>query len=478
MAIESRQGKGECQQMKKRKSFWDQLVLLGRVRGERPAHQYRILYSQILLEVVNLLAICYYGAIFYFATQMAGDYGMSHILLEHLETIPLAPLSAFEGAILCYLLLLYVIYYRKRRPHTYSIYSWGTILELILMFAILYFLQFSYNGIVLLVFVDILYGSKELRKEGNQKIWAIFAVLSLLSFFLTNGESVSSFIHLSEIDAYIHVYPKSSQTLLLFGRHLLSSLNLFAFMSCLLFYILSAVKEKHDIERELQMAAQANRDLESYLALSEKIAEDRERKRIAREIHDTLGHALTGISAGIDAVMVLMDRDNGLAKQQLGKISRAVREGIQDVRRSLAKMRPGALENTTLEDAIKHICEEYQALSHLQIHLDYQWGPVDFEVVKEDALFRIIQEAITNSVRHGHGKNLWIHCDLDEDYHLRMVDDGVGFDKLKKGYGLKQMQERVMAFGGHIHFSGDQGFVTDIRLPKGQVISTEEIGEE
>ena len=65
---------------------------------------------------------------------------------------------------------------------------------------------------------------------------------------------------------------------------------------------------------------------------------------IAREIHDTIGHALTGISAGIDAVTVLIDLDPEHAKKQLSSVSNVVREGIVDVRRSLNKMRPGALE--------------------------------------------------------------------------------------------------------------------------------------
>ena len=103
------------------------------------------------------------------------------------------------------------------------------------------------------------------------------------------------------------------------------------------FYILSAITERHRIEEELRMASQANRELNSYLALSEKIAEDRERKRIAREIHDTLGHALTGISAGIDAVKVLVDIDTNRAKEQLNNVSVVVRDGIRDVRGSLNK---------------------------------------------------------------------------------------------------------------------------------------------
>lgn len=148
-------------------------------------------------------------------------------------------------------------------------------------------------------------------------------------------------------------------------------------MISLLFYILSAITERHRIEEELRMAFQANRELNSYLALSEKIAEDRERKRIAREIHDTLGHALTGISAGIDAVKVLVDIDTNRAKEQLNNVSVVVRDGIRDVRGSLNKMRPGALENNTLKEALIKIIREYEAISNLEIHLLYKWDNID-----------------------------------------------------------------------------------------------------
>ena len=71
------------------------------------------------------------------------------------------------------------------------------------------------------------------------------------------------------------------------------------------------------------MVSKVNTELNNYMALSEKIAEDRERKRIAREIHDTLGHALTGISAGLDAVGVLIDIDPNRAKEQVKKCIRS-----------------------------------------------------------------------------------------------------------------------------------------------------------
>ena len=202
------------------------------------------------------------------------------------------------------------------------------------------------------------------------------------------------------------------------------------------------------------------------MALSEKIAEDRERKRIAREIHDTLGHALTGISAGIDAVGVLIDIDPGRAKTQLQSVSTVVRDGIKDVRGSLNKLRPGALEDHTLRDAVLKLVHEYQAISHLQVDLTYDWDEVDLDVMVEDTVFRVIQESMTNSVRHGHANYMKISFLVEDAYVMILQDNGVGFDQLQVGYGLKQMRERVSILGGRIEFANQNGFYTRIELPK------------
>ena len=104
-----------------------------------------------------------------------------------------------------------------------------------------------------------------------------------------------------------------------FLKNSLYALNMVLFIISLLFYIMNVLAENHEVEEELAMVSKVNTELNNYMALSEKIAEDRERKRIAREIHDTLGHALTGISAGLDAVGVLIDINPSRAKEQVKK---------------------------------------------------------------------------------------------------------------------------------------------------------------
>lgn len=428
--------------------------------------QKSIFYSKIALMVINLVAIVYNASIYLFATNYVAAKGFSHSLLERLDAIPGSPSLIFWVSISLYGSLLLVMYYRERHPNQLSVYDKATIIEILLMLVIFSVLHSSYNGLILLVFADIFYGSKEFNSSKDKKYWFSFIILSFSMLLLSNYDLMSLFIKLPSLDTYIRFYPESVRLLLLFGKNFLYSLNIVVFMISLLFYILSAITERHRIEEELRMTSQANRELNSYLALSEKIAEDRERKRIAREIHDTLGHALTGISAGIDAVKVLVDIDTNRAKEQLNNVSVVVRDGIRDVRGSLNKMRPGALENNTLKEALIKIIREYEAISNLEIHLRYEWDNIDLDIAKEDIVFRVIQESITNSVRHGHAKTIWIELLEEESYVMTIQDDGVGFDELHYGYGLKQMQERLMIIGGSVRFENRDGFYTHIEIPK------------
>ena len=429
--------------------------------------QKSIFYSKIALMIINLVAIVYNASIYLFATNYVAAKGFSHSLLERLDAIPGSPSLIFWVSISLYACLLLVMYYRERHPNQLSVYDKVTIIEILLMLVIFSVLHSSYNGLILLVFADIFYGSKEFNSSKDKKYWFSFIILSFGMLLLSNYDLMSLFIKLPSLDTYIRFYPESVRLLLLFGKNFLYSLNIVVFMISLLFYILSAITERHRIEEELRMASQANRELNSYLALSEKIAEDRERKRIAREIHDTLGHALTGISAGIDAVKVLVDIDTNRAKEQLNNVSVVVRDGIRDVRGSLNKMRPGALENNTLREALIKIIREYEAISNLEIHLRYEWDNIDLDIAKEDIVFRVIQESITNSVRHGHAKTIWIELlEEEEAYVMTIQDDGIGFDELHYGYGLKQMQERLMIIGGSVRFENRDGFYTYIEIPK------------
>ena len=163
----------------------------------------------------------------------------------------------------------------------------------------------------------------------------------------------------------------------------------------------------------------------------------------------------------------LIDIDPQKSKEQLLVISNVVRESIKDVRRSLYKLRPGALDQRTLKDGLIKMIEEFQSVSHLNVDLYYEWENVDFENTKEDIIFRIIQETMTNALRHGHASHIEIHLfDEEEKYMIIMQDNGSGCKEIHYGYGLKQMHERVAILNGTIHFYSEEGFRTVVEIPK------------
>jgi signal transduction histidine kinase len=246
----------------------------------------------------------------------------------------------------------------------------------------------------------------------------------------------------------------------------LSSLNLLLFIFSVVAYVADEQLRIDNISKELEMVNYVNAELEDYVAITEKIGEDKERKRLAREIHDTLGHALTGIAAGVDACIALIDINPAATKKQLEVVAKVVRQGIGDVRASLNKLRPGALEQNGFKVAMENMIQEFMDVSTMKIHFDYQLQDFDFDNTKEDILFRIVQECITNALRHGLAKEVWISMYADgASVILSVRDNGKGCSQIHMGYGLKQMSERVGMLGGKIFFNGDEGFLTIVNIP-------------
>ena len=123
----------------------------------------------------------------------------------------------------------------------------------------------------------------------------------------------------------------------------------------MIIYMRSQIKEKERVTILNQQLAEANaqlsemnNQLKDYAAMQKQMGEIEERNRIAREIHDTLGHTMTGLSAGIDACIALIDYSVDETKKQLNIISGVARQGLKDVRRSMKKLRPDTLERESL----------------------------------------------------------------------------------------------------------------------------------
>lgn len=409
----------------------------------------------------NFFLITCYAMIFMFSTNYIIANNLSRDFLSSLNYIPENPgLIFFETLILfsCVIVLMNFFDYRvKEYPFENLLFL---SIETILGFFIMKSLYFSYNGIIYLIFCDALFRFKE-----NKYVKWLTIPLSLL-LIISNYDFFNTLFPLVNADAYFEVYTSTTRGLLQVGINFLDIINLLFFILFLMIYIANEVQENERMTQELIMVHQVNHELENYAAVSEKIAEDKERKRLAREIHDTLGHALTGIAAGVDACIAMIDINPEATKKQLMVISKVVRQGIVDVRNSLNKLRPGALEQHGFKGAIENMIEEFTSVSDLTISLDYRLDKVDFENTKEDILFRVIQESVTNAVRHGDATHIDISLYIeDNSLYLKIQDNGQGCEEIHYGFGLKQMKERLGMINGKVAYDGHHGFLTIVTIP-------------
>ena len=250
-------------------------------------------------------------------------------------------------------------------------------------------------------------------------------------------------------------------------------MNTLVFIIYAIVLILTEVKEKERIlglNERLNTAIQelktANQKLEEYAKESEKAAETRERNRLAREIHDTLGHSLTGIITGIDACVMLVDIAPEATKEQLKAIANVARQGVKDVRRSVKALRPDALETLDLKHALIRMMEETKHSTGVEICYEITSRLKHFDKDEEDIIYRIVQESITNAIRHGKADRVEVRISRSFNMlNIHIRDNGIGCVNIQKGFGLHHMEERLGMLHGSLAYHGDDGFTVDAEIP-------------
>lgn len=418
---------------------------------------------------LNFFTVLFIGAQFLFITQYIVRNQQSYQLLIQLPKAPSAPNTVFWQCVASSILLVILIKFHQyfhlnsRNIHLFFVF------EFLAALLIFYAVRMNYNGIFLMVFVDFFLTSRNLNRRSRFGFWLIVGILLILIFSFSIFSFIGTIFKMPNLTDYCYFLPSYFSNILIFCNNFLYSINLILFIWIAIGYSFYVSNREHKIQNELSLMSKTNRELKSYAAVSEKIAQDRERKRIARDIHDTVGHALTGIAAGIDAVMVLIDIDPEAAKKQLQKVSVAVKDGLQDIRRTLNQMRPDALKDYTLETSLKKMLKEYSDLSKMQIDFSYNWGKAEFEKTTEMVIFRVIEEAVTNALRHGHATKVKISCDLtSSSYRMTISNNGSITKKVKMGYGLTQMKERLAVINGKIKIEGSPVFTIIVDIPRGE----------
>lgn len=260
-------------------------------------------------------------------------------------------------------------------------------------------------------------------------------------------------------------------------------------------FIFVFVVQRHQMERQRAEALvarieEAQRELRAHAAEAEELAIARERNRMAREIHDTLGHYLTILAVQLETALKLEERADGRLRGELMEARRVTAECLAEVRRSVAALRPADLAATSLPEALRRLVAEAGALlPGTEIALDIEGPTPELAPELRVALYRCAQEALTNVRKHAAASNTLVRLRVDANearasgagrwVELLVLDNGRGARSNMEdgglgggatpppGFGLLGMGERIALLGGEVRSGPEpgKGWRVETRIP-------------
>lgn len=252
------------------------------------------------------------------------------------------------------------------------------------------------------------------------------------------------------------------------GIHLLLSI---IFMRTVLYIVVGyMITRLVAAQREQRQAlAEANTQLAHYAATLEQLSISRERNRLARELHDTLAHTLSGLAVQLEAVDAAWEIGPDAAHTLLEQSLSATRNGLTETRRALQALRASPLEALGLSLAIRTLAESLATRTGLTLDLGVPDELDNLSPPVEQCIYRIAQESLANVDRHANARRFSVRLEQANRHLILIVaDDGQGFapDKVnpENHLGLKGMKERAEVIGGNMTIESEPGKGTTISL--------------
>jgi len=425
--------------------------------------------------LINFLVILFLTFITYKTIELICWNSSAREFLEKIKYVPMVPWMVIVCSLLLLLVLLGSILVREHMPRECQVgFYFFSIVDLVICIAVMFFLNLSYKGILFLAIANIL-----IYIEGTRRKYS-FIFIVILTYIFFDYDIFSIKMNMFSFNDYIQYYT-STQRLYIFGiRNVLFSLNEMTFIAFMIFTIQGQIDENTKIKelyaRLFQTAEElkvVNVQLQDYSKKSEQMTKTRERNRLAREIHDTIGHTLTGIATGLDACAELIDHDLEKTKAQILKIADLAKKGLLEVRRSVSELRPDALERFTLLAALQNLTDDINECTNTRVILNIQGDELKLNADEEEIVYRIVQESITNAVRHGQAGKIQVKlCFESNSLKMEISDDGVGCQLIHEGFGLKHIQERVEMLAGKVEYNSGilHGFTIRVQIPMRGVI--------
>jgi PAS domain S-box-containing protein len=230
------------------------------------------------------------------------------------------------------------------------------------------------------------------------------------------------------------------------------------------------------LEMEKQKQAQ-EKEMHRISTLSLLKGQEKERQRISRDIHDSLGQILTALRLNIQTLNMKNDDADDLGHERIQMIKDLLTEAISEARRISHDLMPVLLSDFGLAAAARQLVEQLSVSSGINIHLEHNLDNDRLEQSIEISMYRILQEALNNSVKYSKAKDIWISMKLNgHSIQLEVRDNGIGIDperiyprpSLKDGgKGIYNMQERANLLGGKFELSAqpEKGCKIVVNIP-------------
>jgi len=216
-------------------------------------------------------------------------------------------------------------------------------------------------------------------------------------------------------------------------------------------YIVSTLMDAQ--RRQRCELAEANRKLIRYSATLEQLTITRERNRLARELHDTLAHTLSGMTVQLDALTAVWQPENPSAQRILEHALTTAREGLDETRRALQALRASPLDDLGFGLALRNLVISVAERGALQLTLDIPDDLPTFAPEVEQAYYRVAQESLDNILRHAEAQTITVMLEqTGTQLRLTVADDGRGLpmdsEDVDSQLGIQGMEERASLIGG------------------------------
>lgn len=214
----------------------------------------------------------------------------------------------------------------------------------------------------------------------------------------------------------------------------------------------------HMLRKSEDTLIKTNQELEVYANSIKELSILQERNRISRDIHDSVGHSLSTIIIQLGAIEKIAKVDGDAATSMASNLRDFAKNGLDEIRKALKELKPREFKEYEALIAIEGLIKDFSKLTGINVKLGFsknKW-PLDEEMSL--VLYRIVQEFLSNSAKHGKATkiNIFMHFS-DDDLIITMQDNGIGTNKINMGMGLTSLSERVGELGGKVSYESQEG---------------------